>query len=206
MPDNILEDTYNDLARKYNTTFVCYATNARKEVMQVGSVLEDLSFKGIPVGKTKSVQVPAASIDVSWPELGVVNAGKTAMYFTRRATRTSLRGFVFENVVAEHILPETCAFAAIEDPMLTDKNGIINELFFPKYQSVADTYNSILSGECVARAFNNKYWIGINPFCENPVLGYKTWTVGTMLSDRSVKLHKKAVALKEDISMYLEVQ
>jgi len=201
-------DTVGDLQRKFNGSYVEATIKDVKIPFLVSDVVRsdrDVVFVGVPNGKKREIVVRGGDVECWNPRLGVINLGPTAAFVTQTAPRQWRWGMHSDLLKLDYVAKEVSAIAKVEDFLRTQRHYIIKELFSPAYFPLDKAYARVINGSAVVRAVDSKYWVGVAPFSELPVLGYKQWYVGTMPDANTVSLSPRVAHLAPEIRKYCEV-
>jgi hypothetical protein len=113
----------------------------------------------------------------SWPELGMRNIGKGAIYFRRKAQRQFRRG-VRENQLSMNYIGEVRRRSHS-----FESESTLREFFNPTYVTLTEALTLVSSGKASARAFSQHLAVERNESFTNLALNYKGVVVGMFVGD-----------------------
>lgn len=171
---------------------------------------EYIYIKGMSLYDSNKEWVPAnldaSEIEYDFPELGMVNAGHTAVYTTRTPERQYKKGIVPKLLNRSPISP-------ILDNILASRGKTFHpndlrtywSIFNNAYHPIDYIINGIERGELLSQAFSNTLCIAAMPYTKTLCLFYKTTKVG-FLKDKIAFIHNKNKHLVEEISQYIRTE
>lgn len=138
------------------------------------------------------------------PNLGLLNADKTVVLSKWLASRQYVRV----------LNRDTLHMDVMYSKVLKDLNFSVNheiqhaypQLLHPAYPNVQKALADVLSGNVLARAFSNKFFLANSPYSDNVVLGYKDQEIGEYLEQTgTVQLYDEFVDKADEVRQYFKI-
>lgn len=150
----------------------------------------------------KEFVFPGNKIIVKQPTGGFYNVNdKYVQYWSRIPERQWRRGFSVDSWRVTTPNKEELATYG-KPPMI--KGRVAPTTLVPKYYSPKEALESVISGDCLSAAINNRYCVIVKKGMRVPFLMYKTKYVGWFDHNGILNLPETVKCLIEDVSQYWE--
>lgn len=130
---------------------------------------------------------PANDINFDWPRLGFINSNKHSLYLERVARRQWKKGFRWNNVEHKVLDKKIIRHLVLNEDMnyrLSLSSEEIGEVFNPTYTPFEEAFETVVSGEMIARCISPQFAFSSMYDVEHPVLSYKGNPIGVIKDNR----------------------
>lgn len=138
------------------------------------------------------------------PTLGVLNGDKSVVFATWTAKRQYVR-VLSNDTLSVEVLYRRVLKRLHFDTEIELKIALPN-ILTPVYPSVEEALQTVLSGQYLARAFNNKFFLANSTTSNNIVLGYKNKEIGEyILANNCIVMYDEHKEKEDEVSKYFRV-
>ena len=144
--------------------------------------------------------VNVADISEHVPDLGMINVGIGAYYFTRKATHQFKRGLVPKQMTGVLVgdVDAIANAARVLSPNMPVINPVcVAQYYNPVYPHMLEAVRDVSKGKYLSRAWSKEYAVAAG-YSRWPILYYKRHAVGKVKAD-SIELVEMAAFLREDL-------
>lgn len=197
MPLDVNQFAGEDLSRYWDGTWVTYdGEPVRIEHVDSEGEAHIVNVHGD--GQSVSMQ----DLDLSMPYLSVHNTRNSVVHLSSQPRRQWKKAFRLRGVDRIH------PFHTVESLLMcpeTTEQDIVLGIFKPSYYTLDDALRSIMSGERIACALNQDFYVGVQSDCNHPVVGYKTSFIGHLDDNNKLVLGEDYQMLSPLVSELMEV-
>lgn len=145
-----------------------------------------------------------ADVQTFSPSLGVLNGDKSVIMTSWEARRQYVR--VLNNRTLVRNVLYTSSLKKLGFSHDRELKMALPNILKPVYPNVAEAVEAVLSGECIAKAFNNKYFLANSMYSDNIVLGYKEYEIGEYdAATKVITLYEQFQDKEMEVSKYFRV-